>query len=206
MDSSGLIFRVAVIAVTFGGCVPTFLEIEEPRWAAPALIAALGLLVAIVVWHEIRVWLRERPARFRDDVKIRRFMQRWIAREGRVTIYTRDMSWANDEQQTLELLTEKARRNELCICLPRQIEITRRLEQQGATVHTYEALERAPTARFTIIRHGRQDAQVAIGRSVDDVHTISTYSLGHDPAFGIASDLIEFLTRFDTYERDNGRR
>jgi hypothetical protein len=206
MDGFGLIFRIAIIVISFGGCIPTFVAVKKPSWVAPALIAVLGVAVAIVCWHEVRTWLRERPARFREAVKIRRFMQQWISREGRVTIYTRDMSWANDEQRTLQLLSEKAERNELCICLPRQIALTRRLEAQGATVHTYEALAHAPSARFTIIRHGRQDAQVAIGRSEDDAHTISTYSLGHDPAFGIASDLIDFVTRFDTYERDNGRR
>src|SRR5206468_672153 len=55
---------------------------------------------------------------------IKRYMLNWIEHGGRVAIWTRDMSWAQNPE-TRRLLTEKARRNELILCLPELNELAR---------------------------------------------------------------------------------
>ena len=52
-----------------------------------------------------------------DAEGIKRYMHQWITHGGRVAIWTRDMSWAQNAE-TRRVLKEKARRNELILCLP----------------------------------------------------------------------------------------
>lgn len=65
----------------------------------------------------------------------------------------------------------------------------------GARIATYPDLSYVPLSRFTLIRHGRQDTEVAIGRRIRGVHTIETFGPGIHPAFALAEDLVEFVLR-----------
>jgi hypothetical protein len=192
-----LSFRIAAILLTAGGTIPTVLLIKKPVWLAPVLVFAVLLLTASVVLSELRAWRRSKPMQYPTPEKIRDFMFRWISTEGRVVIHTRDMSWAGQEARIAELLRAKAESGELTICLPHRIPLTDDLEQIGAHVLTYARLGFEPRSRFTIVRHGREDAQVAIGRQVHGVHTIATYSLGEHSVFALAEDLVEFVERIN---------
>ena len=110
--------------------------------------------------------------------------------EGRVAVFTRDMSWAGDAK-IAQLLDAKAKRSELVICLPTHIPLTRELEALGAEIYTYQGLGYAPKSRFTVVRFERGDARVAIGRQIGGVHTIETFSVGEHPVFALAEDLVE---------------
>ena len=74
--------------------------------------------------------LIERPQRhvFRKDNKegILNYMHDWIEHGGRVAIWTRDMSWA-DNDKTMQLLELKAQRQELLILLPSPNPLAERL-------------------------------------------------------------------------------
>ena len=184
--------QAAVTVVTAVGCVPTLSAIDKPAWVAPVLIVALLALVAVALFSEYSAWRELRPKLYPTADKIRDFMYEWIGKEGRVTIYTRDMSWAQQEERIRVRLREKATNSELVICLPQHIPLTCELETLGATVHTFDY---HPSARFTIVRTGREDAQVAIGRNLDGDHAISVYSAGRDSAFALAEDLVDVITR-----------
>jgi hypothetical protein len=123
-------------------------------------------------------------------------MFQWISRGERVAIFSRDMSWVDDDQMR-ELLRTKARRHELILCTPRAIELSGELSQLGAEVHNYQELDYTPTARFTIINVGQHDSQVAIGRKIGGIHTIQEATSGHDPLFAVADDLLSIVSRLD---------
>jgi len=110
-------------------------------------------------------------------------------------IHTRDMSWASSEQRIVDLLRTKARNDELTICLRQRTTVTSALESLGATIVTYDKLGFVPQSRFTVVRAGREDAEVAIGRSIKGVHTIATYSNGEHSVFALAQDLINVATK-----------
>ena len=77
-------------------------------------------------------------------------MHDWIEHGGRVAIWTRDMSWAQN-QETRGLLTEKARRSELILCLPELGALATELSKAGAEVCAYGATRlESPASRFTI--------------------------------------------------------
>jgi hypothetical protein len=192
-----LLFRIATVVVTAGGSVPTLLELDDPSWLPAVLITVVLLAAAVVVTLDIRSWLADQPNTFSSDEEIRDFMFDWISQDGRVSIFTRDMSWAQQEGRIGELLTAKAEHGELTICLPRRIPLTDHLETHGAHVYIYRELDYAPVSRFTVVRAGRDDAEVAIGRRLHGVHTISTYSRGTHSAFALAEDLLAIVERIN---------
>lgn len=192
-----LLFRIATVVLATGAAVPTLLELDDPAWLPAVPITVILLAAALVITLDIRTWLAGRPSRFNSDETIRDFMFDWISEDGRVSIYTRDMSWAQPEDRIAELLKAKAERGELTLCLPQRIALTDQLEAHGASVYTYGNLNYAPVSRFTVVRAGREDAQVAIGRRINGVHTISTYSRGEHSAFALAEDLLAFVERIN---------
>jgi hypothetical protein len=100
------------------------------------------------------------------------------------------MSWAQDSD-TQELLIEKAKRNELIICLPSVGQFVSTLQAAGAQVCAYgtDNLE-SPSSRFTIAFFGRDGSRVAVGRAEGDSHVIDEFSSADSPAFHLAYDLI----------------
>jgi len=120
-------------------------------------------------------------------------MHDWIEHGGRVAIWTRDMSWAQNPE-THRLLIAKARRKELILCLPELNELAKELANAGAEVCAYgtRRLE-SPAARFTIAFFGREGSRVAIGRAEGDTHVIDEFSAASHPAFHLAGDLIAIV-------------
>ena len=100
------------------------------------------------------------------------------------------MSWAKNPE-TQKLLTEKARRGELILCLPEINALARDLSAAGAEVCAYGTrLLEAPASRFTIVFFGRDGSRVAVGRAEGDTRVIDEFSAGDHPAFHLAADLV----------------
>ena len=209
-----LLLQMVLLAVAAFGTLLQVLEIANPRvrWS---LVAGLLALVLLVLWFEAWRYRSGQPRRFYKTAKINRFMRDWIASEGRVVIFSRDLSWAaqdyyvsswerlkdavrSRQRPTIrDLLRDKAGNRELMVCVPRRIAITDALVSEGAEVVTYEELALTPQSRFTLIRHGRGDAEIAIGRMADGVHLIERFSPGEHPAFWMATDLLALVEAVD---------
>jgi hypothetical protein len=175
------------------------------------LVGAFALSVIVV---EIKVYFSERASGYGSPSRINRFMHDWISERGHVAIFSRDMSWVSDDVHTRwyeslwrrfrhsqppsirHLLFEKAKRGELTLCLPVETDLARELRDAGARVATYAALDVVPEARFTIVRYGQQDAEVAIGRREGGVHRIERFMNGRHPAFAMAEDLVRMVTSY----------
>lgn len=164
-------------------------------------ICALGAAIGLQIWY----YFRTKPKSMAKKSQIRDYMYKWISRGGRVAIVSHDMSWVSDEEMR-ELLRSKAHRNELCLCLPREIPLSQRLESEGAQVHTYPELQYVPQSRFTIINQGRMDAQVAVGRRYGEKHIIERFSIGEHPIFSVADDLVNLIIRFDKWKQQDEQR
>jgi hypothetical protein len=128
-------------------------------------------------------------------------MYKWISEGGRVAIWTRDMSWA-ENPNTLELLLIKAKSHELIICTPKRFSIMDQLIGAGAEVYLYDSLDFVPRSRFTIVQFGREGSRVAIGRREGNCHVIKEYDSSEHPIFTVAEDLIKFAMKVDQpYEK-----
>ena len=187
---------VALIAsfASMAGLLVAFLPSPKdlPWWAVTLLVLAVFAFVVLVVLefsdrHERRVYAKS------DAEGIRRYMHEWIEHGGRVAIWTRDMSWAQNPEAR-RLLLEKARRNELILCLPELSEFAAELARAGAEVCAYGArLLESPASRFTIAFLGRDGSRVAVGRAEGDTHVIDEFSAGGHPAFHLAADLVTLV-------------
>jgi len=162
---------------------------DLPWWAVTLLVLAVFAFIVLVVLEFAD--RRGRRVYTKDDSEgIKRYMHAWIEHGGRVAIWTRDMSWAQNPE-TRQLLTEKARRNELILCLPEVNALASELSEAGAEVCAYgTGLLEAPASRFTIVFFGRDGSRVAVGRAEGDSHVIDEFSAGGHPAFHLAADLV----------------
>ncbi|ANM30888.1 hypothetical protein ABI59_16870 [Acidobacteria bacterium Mor1] len=165
---------------------------ELPWWAVTLLTIAVVFL-GILVIREVNE-NRERRVFKRDDERgIRDYMHKWIQHGGRVAIWSRDLSWAQNDE-TRALLAEKAGRNELIVCMPETNALAEELAAAGAEVCAYGAgnLE-APDSRFTIVSFGRDGSRVAVGRTQGDLHAVDEFCSGQHPAFHLANDLMNLV-------------
>jgi hypothetical protein len=178
-------------------------------------VVVVGAGLALVL--EIYEYLTERAAAYRTSGAINGFMYRWISKAGRVAIFSHNMSWVSedvdfgaltglyyafarkDRPTIRELLLERAEADDLIVCVPQHTDLTRELEDAGAEVITYPELGFVPEGRFTIVRYGRADSEVAIGRSDGSVHRIQTFPKGQHPAFALAEDVVEFVKKYRAY-------
>jgi hypothetical protein len=157
--------------------------------AAAVLFFIVDLAVGV---NEYRT-KRTRSYSIKGDKRgINKFMREWIEASGRTAIYTRDMSWA-ETNAVEDLLTKKAGKGELTICLPISTLLTDRLRSEGAHVVTYSRLAVTPRSRFTIADYGRGDARVAIGITKRNRHHIEVFRAGTDFAFQLSEDLIDLI-------------
>jgi hypothetical protein len=198
--NAALMLRLAVFA---GGSVASLVGVllwflpqqsKIPLWAK-ALLVLSALLFIGLVWLELRANRGRRLFATSDKDGIKKYMHQWIEHGGRVAIWTRDMSWV-DNDDTRNLLKRKAERGELILCLPTQNGFTRELQEAGAQICAYgsDRLE-SPASRFTISFFGRHGARVAVGHAEGDTHVIDEFSAGSHPAFYLAQDLVDVIRR-----------
>jgi hypothetical protein len=184
--------QVVVVATTVLGAAAALPTMFGLGGIGVALAVVLAFAALFVVWAAAMEIRRLRIFPLDRQDLINGYMERWINHRGRVVIFTRDMSWAGVGTGVERILIEKARSGDLTICMPVRSPLATRLESAGAVIFEYGDLGFPVRSRFTIIRHEAQDARVAIGRSVDDVHMIEEFDIGEHPAFTMADDLVSF--------------
>ena len=184
---------VALVAsfASMAGLLVAFLPSlkDLPSWTVAVLVVAVAAFIALVALEFTD--RRSRRIYAKDDTQgIKRYMRSWIEHGGRVAIWTRDMSWAQNPE-TQKLLTEKARRGELILCLPEINALAQNLSTAGAEVCAYGArLLEAPASRFTIVFFGRDGSGRRSGAPEGNTHVIDEFSAGDHPAFYLAADLV----------------
>ena len=161
-------------------------------WELLILIVPVVALLLITIMVLLNFGSTRAIFRVDDEHGIRDYMFRWIKNGGRVAIWTRDMSWVNDDEMK-QLLQYKARVGELIVCLPKATEATESLRDHGAEVYTYGIWD-SPLGRFTISNFNRENARVAVGIGVGQLHVIDEYSRNdNDSTFCLAHDLVRLV-------------
>jgi hypothetical protein len=168
------------------------------RWQGVLLLVGIALLAADLGFI-VRDYVKRPQRRFRRTAKqerrIRDFMHAWLGSNGRVAVFSRDLSWVKHDDHALrELLLAKARARELTVVVPAPTPLTDNLAVEGAEIVTYPDLDFVIQSRFTLIGLGRTGGRVAIGHTQDGVHVIDQLD-APDPAFFMANDLVEVMRR-----------
>lgn len=164
---------------------------SKPTTLQYILLAVFG--VASVV--QIIILIVNHRKNYKNEKEINSFMLDWISNIGRIVIFTRDLSWGGD-QTIKNKLCNKAMNDELIICAPQRNELMNELEARGAKIITYHELNYTPNARFTIIRYGRGDSKIAIGKTYGTgKHYISEFESGTHPEYHLAADMVNILMK-----------
>lgn len=191
---------IGSFASVLGVIIPSISSSQDIfGWKLVPIVATviLFLLMVVAAIIVLKSDIPTRRYRFDDKKSIRNYLFNWIKSGGRVVIWTRDMSWVDDEEMT-QMLRSKAQAHELILCLPREIEKSDDLKKHGAEVFAYGTLD-APESRFTIVNYGQVGSRVAIGRRRDNLHIIQEFSGADEhPAFHMARDLVMLVQ-----EREN---
>lgn len=156
-----------------------------------ALIAVFLSLMALTTIIVLKSETTTHVYRADDEKGIRNYLLHWIKSGGRVAIWTRDMSWADDDDMK-EMLSLKAQSQELIICLPNETDTTEYLSSCGAEVIAYGAWD-SPSASFTIANYNRAGSRVAIARRKGSLYVIQEFSAEEHSAFDMAHDLVRLV-------------
>jgi hypothetical protein len=153
----------------------------------------LGASVLIFVIYLIYEFFFSMPKKYRNDGEIKKYMRNWVTKAGRTVIFTRDMSWV-DNDDIKNQLRAKAGRNELIVCLPQFTAFTTELQTLGAEIYEYPNIAFTPKSRFTFINYGTPYSKVAIGRKDDSHnHLIEEYSIKNTVEYFLAEDLVNLV-------------
>lgn len=160
---------------------------------SPTQLIFLGLTVIIFIIYLIYEFFFTIPKRYKNEREINGYMQNWVTKAGRTVIFTRDMSWVNNND-IKNKLREKARNHELLVCLPIVTPFALELQNLGAEVYSYPNIAFTPKSRFTFINYGTPYSKVAIGRKDDnDYHVIEEYSIKNTVEYFLAEDLVNLV-------------
>lgn len=210
-DVKALTAKLILILLSVIALVATLYPLVDKNNITPStasIISIVGLIIfllyAFLVFYEISTLDGKRIFKQSDSTSIKKYMLNWIAYGGRVAIWTRDMSWANDDSSK-DLLLEKAQSGELIICLPTHTPFSKELEEKGGEIYVYGMeLLSDPSARFTIAFYGRDGSKVAIGRARADKHIIEEFDTGSHPAFNLANELVQIAK--NASQKKNGNQ
>ena len=172
------------------------------------IITILSLMMLASVVFDIYDYYKAKPSCFKKEQDIKNYMYNWISTEGKVVLFSNDLSWVNSAIK--ELLLKKAKQHELTICLSSRIELTNELEASGASIFTYSNLNFKPNSRFTIIKENKDDRQIAISKSIKtkniNHHYIYEYQNGGPiPIVTLAYDLVNLIKLCNDRWRKNGK-
>jgi hypothetical protein len=192
-----LVLKFVALAGSLASLVGLLVIFLPSRDALPSRVVVLLVVAALLlILFIVLEFLSHRGRRVyakSDEEGIKRYMHTWITHGGRVAIWTRDMSWAQNAE-TRSMLLKKAARGELILCLPERNAFAQELEAAGAEVCAYGSMHlESPASRFTITCFGRDGAQVAVGRAEGYAHVIDEFTAGSHPAFYLAEDLIALV-------------
>ena len=190
-----VISDISSFASILGFLIPYFQSNMEHEYTTTIFqYGCLGIFAASNIYVFYR-YLNNRKKIYRNKKEIHDYMLNWISNTGRTIIFTRDMSWAVTNNMQLKL-TEKSTMGELILCMPKKTKLAEILEKKGAEVYIYPNLDYMPISRFTIIRYGRSDSKVAIGRAIDNgKHSIEEFEKGLHSQYHLAEDLFMVLKK-----------
>lgn len=154
------------------------------------------MIFGMAIWYIWMQWVdyqREKKRVFRHSSakEVHAYLYNWIKTGGRTVVFTRDFTWANYDNDMLDMFQEKAKKGELIVCLYRATDITDQLKELGAEIYTHDLQDLR--SRFTIIHYGTNCPQITVGSiDVDGSFINERYNMQFDPnIYNIFVELFE---------------
>lgn len=188
----GLIFSVTIVFQS------------DLNWFSFIIMIVIVVSILIAIFSIIRTFREVKANAYYTTTDINQYMYYWLKNNNRAIIFSRDMSWANEDQKIIHILKKKAADGELTLILGRRTSLVSNLEQRGAKFIEYSFLDYIPQTRFTFVNYGSMDEKVAIGKKDEnDVHRIVEYKPSDAPTYYLARDLISILIEMEKLKDKN---
>ncbi|WP_128375127.1 hypothetical protein [Streptomyces cavernae] len=192
-------FRHGTIIFTLlGGYVGTVTGISDIGFlgdSKPVLILVATALVTIAIVLEIQNFKDGKPFYMGLEEDSHKAMEKLLRKNGKAVIFTVDLSFARDNQSTMDALLRKAELGELTLCVPRLVREADLASQRGADVHVYADASWTPKSRFTMIRYNQDDSEVYFGHYISTtVFVIECFRHGSVPHV-LAEDLARLTSQ-----------
>lgn len=187
------------------GLVSSVFIIYQTENTVLSSIVSIIIIIAIgvAVYSIILSYCELKANAYHSTHAINEYMYNWLADNNRAIIFSRDMSWANDDKRIVDILKKKAEDSELTLILAERTPLVSELEKRGAQYIGYEFLDYTPRTRFTVVNYGSMDEKVAIGKEDEyGVHRINEYKSSDGIAYFLVKDLISLLIRLKNRGQD----
>ena len=137
---------------------------EFPVWVR-IILAVVGIVGAIILLVDDLKNNKVNELVCQSNAEIKSAMKALIKVQGKVCIMSRDLSWVDSEVEACIVAKSKS----MLIFAQSPTEITKRLCERGVNIMYYGHLKFEPKSRFTVIRYGRYDSQVAIANTKSSI-------------------------------------
>ena len=188
-----LALAIASIVVPLWMASPQTTPLTISMYALCATSAVVAVVLVFTSGPQIRKY------KVNDRSGIRDYLFDWISNGRNVAIWTRNMTWVDDEEMR-DMLHGKAAAGELTVCLPVGNDRSADLQEHGAQIVEYGQFI-TPASTFTIINYGRAGSRVAVGAPRGNKHIIQEYSTDEHPAFHMAQDLVGLVSGYEHERR-----
>ena len=173
---------------------------------AVSIIAILGIgAVIYLIYDEIIKNQNNKMFLCNNDGEIKQYMLNWISTPGKVSIFSRDLSWVDDKIKILML----SKKEDLSICAAKETDLLKELRENNANIYLYDDSMSPMVSKFTIIRANKSDKQIAVattqkihGKEKHCIYESKNNLLDHW-ILGLAQDLIHMTKQLSNNEKRN---
>lgn len=172
------------------------------------IICIIGIFaISYLIYDEVQQNKKNKMFSCDNDGEIKKYMYNWISTQGQVSIFSRDLSWVDDQIKILML----SKKEDLSICAAKETDLLKELRANDVNVYLYDDSIFPMVSRFTIIRSNKSDKQIAIATTQKihnkEKHCIyeSRNNLVDNWIIGLAQDLINMTKQTGWNEKRNGK-
>lgn len=171
-----------------------FLEVE---WSMAKIIMILALVVVLGMAVYF-LFIKKDTKTYKSQEEINEFMKNWIKTNGVVKIFSRDLSWLDDEMYGVL----QAKGEDLYLYVEKENEKIKKILQMNpeSKIYFYEDIGFTPSSRFTIIHANKDEKQIAIAikeqkgyRNLEHEIYISRDSAIDKKMLSLANDLMNCI-------------
>ncbi len=185
MKWAKLVFNILFSIIGWISSVFSLYRLEDVKPEKRIIfVCIIALLSLLYIWIQIYSFYKSKCnfSVHNSKEKVNKYLFNWLNKGSRTVIFTRDLTWANESGDILNILKRKANNKELIICLYHSTSITDQLKELGAEIYVHNLSESQLKSRFTIIDYGKSNPKITVGtRNSNGQFVNERYDMNSNP-------------------------
>lgn len=172
---------------------------ETPIWVKIIIVVVAIICLLVLLVLGIKSNMKNNIICDSED-KIKAEMKKMLQEQGKIVVMSRSLGWVDDEI----LVATGRKKDRLIVYAEKENDITKKLKDQGVIVRLYGRTGFIPKTRYTIIRYGRNDAQVNVAKTQSRIrlhrfkhiiHQTSSTEECDDYVVSLAIDMVNLMEK-----------